>query len=95
MTNKIWGAVLAALMLGVVILAWMNGSYFLASLWGTLGLLMVLEKLNKRYGWSLAAKIFIADHLIAYLKRKQDKKDLASLMEERHKNRSERLTKVK
>jgi hypothetical protein len=59
-------------MLGVVILAWMNGSYFLASLWGTLGLLMVLEKLNRHYGW---------------IKRK-DQKDLTSLMEERHRNRT-------
>lgn len=85
MKRKIWGGVLAALIAGVVVLAWMIGAYFLASVWGMLGLLMLAEKLNQRYGWTTSIKIYVIDKLIAWLKSRDKKdKDLPTFMNDRY-----------
>jgi hypothetical protein len=87
-------ALMTALMSGVVIIAWIAGHSVVSFVWAALMGAMLLQHLDRKFGWSLKLKLYLIDRFIAFLKSK-DKGDLTTLMEERHKQGVDRITKVR
>lgn len=96
MEKKILTALAAALSIGVVVLAWAAGHVIVSVVWAALIGAVIFHHFDRKFGWSLALKIYLLDLLIARLRKKSDKQeDLGTFMQKRHRNGVDRITKVR